>query len=120
MIRQALLIYRNVPKENLLVRCGDWDRQIETSAEEFLHYQDQTISSVSIHPKYSGSSGTASEGLHNDIAILFVQNDYNLDKHIDTICLPEIPNQRNGQYDENKCVAMGWGADTIELSLIHI
>ena len=97
-----------------MVRCGDWDRQIETSSDEFLNYQDRTISSVSIHPKYSGSSGIANEALHNDIAILFVQNDFKLDQHIDTICLPEFPNQRNGQYNNNNCVAMGWGADTFK------
>ena len=34
-----------------------------------------------------------------------------LDKHLDTICLPEFPDQRDGNYQKGKldCSVQGWG-----------
>ena len=58
--------------------------------------------------------GSPSESLHNDISILFVNDDFKLDKHVDTICLPEIPNEtEEGQYHTN-CTVLGWGADDLK------
>ena len=36
-----------------------------------------------------------------------------LDSHLDTICLPEFPDQRNGNYQKGKkdCSVQGWGKD---------
>ena len=58
--------------------------------------------------------GSPSESLHNDISIIFVNDEFKLDKHIDTICLPEIHNEtEEGQFLTN-CTVLGWGADDLK------
>ena len=76
-----------------MVRCGEWDlRNID---EIFLH-QDRDVKSISIHPAYSYN-----KLLENDYALLHVTEDFVLkddEEHIGPICLPNIPNQREGKH----------------------
>ena len=67
------------------------------------------VESISIHPRYSGP-----KRVHFDVALLHMIEDFNLEKNIDTICLPEFPDRTEGNYDSQDCHIMGWGVDTFE------
>ena len=89
---------------------------------------------ISIHPAYRR------RGVHNDLAILHVNPSFELDEHINPICLPtskvfctskslrisifEITSsytniseyngyyfQRDDSFDRKNCIASGWGKD---------
>lgn len=64
---------------------------------------------MTIHPEYSGI-----KRVENDVAILHLDTELMLDKHVDTICLPPFPDQRSGQYSPDSCVVMGWGRDSFK------
>merc|ERR1712186_151652 len=70
--------FRQNPTE-LKIRCGEWDTQHQT--EPYPH-QDREVSNLAIHPEFDGRN------LQNDFAVLFVSEDFILDQHIDTACLP--------------------------------
>jgi len=80
------------------VRCGEWDTQQQI---ESLPHQDRYTAAVKIHPEFNPRN------LQNDFALLFVETEFDLDFHVDTICLPR-PNQ---VYDSSHCFATGWGKD---------
>jgi hypothetical protein len=65
---------------NYIIRCGEWDTRSENEPSS---HQDRRAKQILLHPGYSGI-GT----VHNDIAIIILENDFTLDRHIDTICLP--------------------------------
>ena len=65
---------------SLVVRCGEWDTQTES---EIKPHQDRNVSRLVLHPEFNPRS------LWNSIAVLFLESDFVLDQHIDTICLPE-------------------------------
>merc|ERR1712107_735980 len=83
----------------LKIRCGEWDTQHPT--EPYPH-QDRNGQTVKIHPEFN------SQNLANDFALIFLAEDFVLDFHVDTVCLPE-PNQAYGNYAP--CYATGWGKD---------
>ena len=77
--------------KNLMVRCGEWDLKNE---DELIIHQDRAVESISIHPAYSYN-----KLLENDYAILHVAEDFNmLEENVGAICLPEIPDEREGSY----------------------
>jgi len=84
--------------QQLKVRCGEWDTQQQVEA---LPHQDRYGASVKIHPEFNPKN------LQNDVALIFVDSDFELNFHVDTVCLPR-PNQ---QYDSSQCFATGWGKD---------
>ena len=47
----------------------------------------------------------------NDFAIIHLENDFELDAHINVICLPTETDFED--FDKTKCVATGWGKDSI-------
>ena len=65
---------------NYIIRCGEWDTRSENEPSS---HQDRRAKQILLHPGYSGI-----ETVHNDIAIIILENDFTLDRHIDTICLP--------------------------------
>ena len=86
------------------VRCGDWDRNDD---DEAFEYQERTVSEMVQHPRYNHDK-IGSILYRNNIAVLFFDEEFNLDKHIDTICLPDVePN-----YEESDCFVTGWGKKT--------
>jgi len=89
--------FRQNPTE-LKVRCGEWDTQHQT--EPYPH-QDRQVSNLAIHPEFDGRN------LQNDFAVLFVSEDFILDQHLDTACLPDA----NEIFDSTTCFATGWGKD---------
>eukprot|EP00088_Acartia_fossae_P001385 TRINITY_DN1053_c0_g1_i4.p1 TRINITY_DN1053_c0_g1~~TRINITY_DN1053_c0_g1_i4.p1 ORF type:complete len:565 (-),score=223.37 TRINITY_DN1053_c0_g1_i4:192-1886(-) len=84
--------------EQLKVRCGEWDTQ--NTIEPYPH-QDRYGVHVQIHPEFNPRN------LANDFALIFMKEDYNLDFHVDTVCLP----QPGTNFDYDKCFATGWGKD---------
>merc|ERR1712029_1092764 len=89
--------FRQNPTE-LKIRCGEWDTQHQT--EPYPH-QDRNVKNFVIHPEFDGRN------LQNDFAVLFTSEDFVLDQHIDTACLPD-PNEL---FDGTTCFATGWGKD---------
>merc|ERR1712078_141306 len=59
------------------------------------------VSNLAIHPEFDGRN------LQNDFAVLFVSEDFILDQHLDTACLPDA----NEIFDSTTCFATGWGKD---------
>lgn len=80
------------------IRCGEWDTQKTT--EPYAH-QDRYVATIKMHPEFDNRS------LSNDFAVLFLAQDFNLDHHIDTICLPRPKEFFVG----DQCYATGWGKD---------
>jgi len=89
--------FRQQPGE-LKIRCGEWDTQHQT--EPYPH-QDRQVSSLAIHPEFDGRN------LQNDFAVLFTSQNFVLDQHIDTACLPDA----GEVFDGTSCFATGWGKD---------
>merc|ERR1712033_151787 len=88
-------------KENpgsLKVRCGEWDTQDQTEPRP---HQDRSVIHLDIHPAFNGAN------LANDWALLYTAQPFELQEHIDTICLPQPGEQFAGQT----CFATGWGKD---------
>jgi len=85
--------------EQLKIRCGEWDTQHQT--EPYGH-QDRYAEDIKIHPEFNPRN------LANDFALIFLQQDFDLDFHIDTVCLPKAGETINS-YEP--CYATGWGKD---------
>lgn len=81
-----------------IVRAGEWD--LKTEKEIYTH-QDREVSKIVTHKEYY------SGGLHNDVALIFTEKPFSLQKHIQLVCLPE----ENDVYDETLCYSSGWGMD---------
>merc|ERR1711922_4202 len=82
----------------LKIRCGEWDTQNQTEPRP---HQDRYVQNLDIHPEFNPRN------LANDWAVLHTSQDFDLQAHIDTICLPEPEEQFDGQ----NCFATGWGKD---------
>lgn len=81
---------------NMIARAGEWD--LKTEKENFPH-QDQRVSQTIIHKDfYKG-------GLHNDIALIMLEQPFTLQDNIQIICLPE----QNEMFTDSLCYASGWG-----------
>ena len=89
--------FRQQPGE-LKIRCGEWDTQHQT--EPYPH-QDRYVETLAIHPEFDGRN------LKDDFAVLFTTEEFVLDQHIDTACLP-APGE---VFDGTSCFATGWGKD---------
>ena len=85
-------------KQNLSVRCGEWNLH---GTEELHSYQDRIVNQTSIHPLYTGTSGI-SEKVNYNFALLHLEEDFDLDVHINPICLPDTPDKKTGMYIQYK------------------
>ena len=61
------------------VRCGEWDTE---SVSEHYEHQERAARIISIHPGFKPND------LYNDVAIIIVESKFIIDRHVDTICLP--------------------------------
>lgn len=66
-----------------------------------LPFQDRTVVKKVMHPQFNARN------LAYDYALLFVNEDFELARHVDTVCLP----QPGELFDEDRCVVTGWGKD---------
>lgn len=82
---------------SFVVRAGEYNMQQQN--EEYDH-QDRIVMNIIVHNKYQQST------LANDVALLIVDEPFQLSLAVNTICLPPP----NIQTDPNTiCVATGWG-----------
>merc|ERR1712168_1012603 len=84
----------------LVVRCGEWDTQTEG---EPLPHQDRTVGHIISHPEFNPRN------LGNTIALLVLDQDFQLADHIDTVCLPD--SYKESYHDATECYVKGWGKD---------
>merc|ERR1712141_940523 len=89
--------FRQNPTE-LKIRCGEWDTQAQN--EPYPH-QDRYVQTLDIHPEFNPRN------LANDWAVLYTAQNFDLQAHIDTVCLP----QPEELFDFQSCFATGWGKD---------
>lgn len=86
----------NKTHNTLLVRGGEWDTQ--TKNELYAH-QDRRVREVISHEQFNKGS------LKNDVALLILDQPFELAENIQPVCLPP----KNHNFDGNKCFASGWG-----------
>lgn len=86
----------NKPQDTLLVRGGEWDTQ---TRNELYAHQDRRVREVVSHEQFNKGS------LRNDIALLILDQPFDLAENIQPVCLPP----KNHNFDGNKCFASGWG-----------
>lgn len=87
--------------DDIVVTCGEWDRNQET---EPLPSQERKLKHISFHPGFNPKN------VFNDVALLHVEEDFHLAEHINVICLPTAPVYDD--FDKNSCIATGWGKDS--------
>lgn len=85
--------------KDLFVRCGDWNSKGET---ELLAHQDRRVEAMTVHP----FAGIPSR-VENNIAVLMLKEEFKLDEHIDTICLPDPFNPP--KHLGKECFVTGFG-----------
>lgn len=92
--------------KTLKVRAGDWNTQIkdEIKDEPYPH-QDRSVRKYVIHPEFRSHS------LHNDIALLFLTQPFELAPNVNTVCLPNA----GYNFDQRECITMGWGKGEVTL-----
>jgi len=88
--------------EVIKVRCGEWDTQ--QTIEPEIH-EDRISSKITLHPLFSPTS------LANDVALIHLEEEFELKPHINTICLPDQDSEYNSDFSDKDCVATGWGKD---------
>ncbi|XP_058117069.1 phenoloxidase-activating factor 2-like isoform X2 [Anopheles coustani] len=89
---------QNKQPAQLKVRAGEWDTQTKN---EIYPHQDRSVVEVVVHPDYYKG------GLHNDVALLFLDSPLQLNEGIQTVCLPP----QDLVFDHATCFASGWGKD---------
>ncbi|XP_055372217.1 phenoloxidase-activating factor 2-like [Condylostylus longicornis] len=97
VLTAAHCVYKNSAHE-LLARAGEWDTQTK---DELYREQDRQVIEIVLHEQFSKG------GLHNDIALLFTAQPYDLGIDVNTVCLPPP----NTNFENVRCFATGWGKD---------
>lgn len=93
----AHCVHNKAPSQ-LKVRAGEWDTQ--TKNEIYMH-QDRSVVEIVVHPDYYKG------GLHNDVALLFLDSPVEPNESIQTVCLPP----QDMVFNHETCFASGWGKD---------
>ncbi|XP_072376218.1 phenoloxidase-activating factor 2-like isoform X3 [Diabrotica undecimpunctata] len=91
----AHCVYRN-KSFDLTVRAGEWDTQ---TTKERLPYQERNVNQIIVHEEFVPGI------LHNDVALLILEEAVNKADHIGTICLPP----QNAKINSKNCFVTGWG-----------
>ncbi|XP_023948570.1 phenoloxidase-activating factor 2 isoform X2 [Bicyclus anynana] len=82
---------------SLIARAGEWDTQTN---KERLKSQERVVDGIFIREDFNAKN------LKNDVALLHLQTPFELDQHINTLCLPE----QDEDFDSYRgCIANGWG-----------
>ncbi|KAF7268723.1 phenoloxidase-activating factor 2-like [Rhynchophorus ferrugineus] len=85
----------------LLVRAGEWDTK---SVDEPIFHQDLKVEEVVIHVHFNENS------MKNDIALLFLVEEFLMMENVGIICLPPYGMELNN----GRCMAGGWGKDAFK------
>ena len=65
-------------------------------------FQDKTVAKIVSHPSFEYKR------VWNDVALLFVEEEFSLDDHIQPACLPTKAND-DTEFLKDSCIATGWG-----------
>ncbi|XP_065083642.1 phenoloxidase-activating factor 2-like [Ochlerotatus camptorhynchus] len=84
--------------DDVVVRLGEWDTVTEN---EPLAYQQYGVHKMIIHKNF------VDKKFHNDLALLILDDEADLNKHINPICLPTAEDN----FDGNRCMVSGWGKE---------
>ncbi|KAH8400821.1 hypothetical protein KR009_001183, partial [Drosophila setifemur] len=95
VLTAAHLVDDKTPSD-IVVRAGDYD--LKSTAEVF-QTQEQRVARVKIHDQFEYKSGS------NNLALLFLDSPFQLQDHIQTICLPGPMDA----FDRKRCLVAGWG-----------
>ena len=71
--------FSKLTADDLFIKCGEWDTQQDNEPKA---QQTRAVKQISIHPAFRR------RGVHNDLALVHVNNSFKLDDHINPICLP--------------------------------
>ncbi|XP_055383837.1 phenoloxidase-activating factor 2-like [Condylostylus longicornis] len=85
-------------KNNLYVRSGDYDL---SNTKESKGHQINIIDEIIIHPHFNRSISL----YDNDIAILYLRDNFTFDYNVQSICLPP----ENAIFNNKNCFTAGWG-----------
>lgn len=86
----------------LVLRAGEWDMQ---RRNEGLKHQERIVSSIVTHNHFQRST------MANDIALLIVDDPFELTPAVNTICLPPATIRME---PNTECIAIGWGKSSFE------
>lgn len=78
------------------IRAGEWNTQ---SVDEMLNYVERDVLGITFHEKFTRAN------LQNDIALMFLNQPFPMQPHINIICLP----QNNFVSEGENCISSGWG-----------
>lgn len=92
------MIYFRKEPSTVVARAGDWD--LQTEKEIYVH-QNRHARNIVIHENYYAA------GLHNDIALIFLDEPFTLQDTVKTMCLPK----QNQIFDHSFCFSSGWGKE---------
>ncbi|XP_055839042.1 phenoloxidase-activating factor 2-like isoform X1 [Episyrphus balteatus] len=84
---------------NYLVRAGEWE---SNSDDEPFPHQERQVVEIIMHENFDDG-----DFLENNIALLFLETEFDAAPHIKTVCLPPA----NTNFDMSRCIASGWGRD---------
>lgn len=84
--------------QDLIVRAGEWNHNYQLKSHP---YQERRLKDIYVHKLYNNNSA------QNDIALLYLEEEFHLTDHINTICLPPF----GINLDNVDCFATGWGKD---------
>ena len=87
-----------IDPKKLVVRGGEWDTQ---SVNEMCAHVERKVEKAIRHEQFTRNN------LQNDIALLILQESFELTPFINTICLPP----KGSNFDNQRCLASGWGKD---------
>ncbi|XP_055853858.1 phenoloxidase-activating factor 2-like [Episyrphus balteatus] len=82
---------------HLEVRAGDWETY--SNAEPYPYpYRERQVVEIIKHENFNA------DNLKNDIALLFLESEFDEAPHIKEVCLPPV----NTNFDMSRCIASGW------------
>lgn len=89
-----------------MIRAGEWDTKTEL---EQIPHQDRSIHKIIVHEKYYAGA------LHNDIALIFLNEKFILRDNVGTACLPS----QGYLLHSERCYVSGWGKNVTSMYIIN-
>ncbi|XP_008553734.1 uncharacterized protein LOC103575657 [Microplitis demolitor] len=96
--------------QDISVKAGEWKLGYELKHEEPLPFEIVKVASIVPHPGYLPGSSA------HDVAILYLEHDVHLDRHVGTICLQD-QSQQSYIPQGAKCISTGWGKHILQAHL---